>query len=220
MIDEASIRNMSPVQLIDALMQHVDDLQSESGAIPEDSIRWQRMLEIDAAIAVAIEKLPDTELRGDCSRIGFCRIPYSSVLTGHVLVTDAGYVESGQTWRQMMRILRAQCSGHLRQSPDKPIQDEYEYHGFLLTAERVANCFFQDRKPLFSTSSLQRWEIGLASNLKSAGQRLDAKYFGQNGTTKAYKTSQILAIATLKYEESESESPWVFDPDGMESRDE
>lgn len=110
MIDEASIRNMSPVQLIDALMQHVDDLQSESEAIPEDSIRWERMLEIDAAIAVAIEKLPDAELRGDCSRIGFCRIPYSSCLTGHFLVTNAGYFESGQTWRQMMRILKAQCT--------------------------------------------------------------------------------------------------------------
>ena len=100
--------NNGLVERIDELLHLVDKIENET--LPEDDIRWRRMLEIDAAIAVCGEKLPDVELKGNCLRIGFCRIPYMALLEGNVLFTGDGYLELGRPWRQMMGILKTQCS--------------------------------------------------------------------------------------------------------------
>ena len=101
-----------------------------------------------------------------------------------------------------------------------PRKIEFQYQDLLLTARRVENCFLLDGERLYSTSNLNRWETRLPKHLKSAGDSLEAAYFGERrDRKKAYKAAQILAISQLLEEQSNSASRWTFDPDGMASRD-
>lgn len=86
---------------------------------------------------------------------------------------------------------------------------QFTYQEFLLTPKLCANAFRQDGEKLFSTTKLKNWESNVATPYRGVCLKLDVKYFEGK---KAYRASQIIALADSIARERESASQWEFDP--------
>lgn len=179
---------------VDALLYLVDELQ-QCDVIADDDGRWNDMLELDAQIEEQAKTFPDVPYpeSADIETIGFCRIPYMSLMYGRSLMTHPGYLRVAEPWRQAMRILRRQVREEPDNEPlasDSPEAASFQYEGQWCTASFLKERFGLSGQQLSKAATLDRPPNGIRIERRKA--RVAE---GRSGKVFVYHAGQAMLLA-------------------------